>query len=366
MKKSVKTLGRMELFMNWMSKLERRFGKYAIHNLMFYIMILYGVGFVLMNVNPLFYIRYLSLDASQIFKGQVWRLVTFLIYPPDTDILYFIISMFLYYSLGTTLERVWGAFRFNLYFFTGVLGHILAALLIYLIFGQVFLLGTAYLNWSLFFAFAATFPDMQFLLFFIIPVKAKWLGYVAGAEILYSFFAGGFTTKIEIAVSLLNFIVFFLMTRNYRAVNPVEIARKIMEDPYIYMHGPEHHVMVGAVLLTAYRNSGGDIDLKEALEEMKERGSQIPGGVCGFWGCCGAGVSTGIYMSIVTGATPLAGRSWGLANRTTAKALEAIGELGGPRCCKRDTFTAIRKAAEMTAQELGVEMDCPAEIVCTF
>ena len=148
--------------------------------------------------------------------------------------------------------------------------------------------------------------------------------------------------------------------------NPVEIARKIMEDPYIYMHGPEHHVMVGAVLLTAYRNSGGDIDLKEALEEMKERGSQIPGGVCGFWGCCGAGVSTGIYMSIVTGATPLAGRSWGLANRTTAKALEAIGELGGPRCCKRDTFTAIRKAAEMTAKELGIEMDCPAEIVCAF
>ncbi len=148
--------------------------------------------------------------------------------------------------------------------------------------------------------------------------------------------------------------------------NPVEIARKIMEDPYIYMHGPEHHVMVGAVLLTAYRNSGGDIDLKEALEEMKERGSQIPGGVCGFWGCCGAGVSTGIYMSIVTGATPLAGCSWGLANRTTAKALEAIGELGGPRCCKRDTFTAIRKAAEMTAKELGIEMDCPAEIVCAF
>ena len=148
--------------------------------------------------------------------------------------------------------------------------------------------------------------------------------------------------------------------------NPVEIARKIMEDPYIYMHGPEHHVMVGAVLLTAYRNSGGDIDLKEALEEMKERGSQIPGGVCGFWGCCGAGVSTGIYMCIVTGATPLAGCSWGLANRTTAKALEAIGELGGPRCCKRDTFTAIRKAAEMTAKELGIEMDCPAEIVCAF
>ena len=226
MKKSAKTLGRMEFFMNWMSKLERRFGKYAIHNLMFYIMILYGVGFVLMNVNPLFYIRYLSLDASQIFKGQVWRLVTFLIYPPDTDILYFIISMFLYYSLGTTLERVWGAFRFNLYFFTGVLGHILAALLIYLIFGQVFLLGTAYLNWSLFFAFAATFPDMQFLLFFIIPVKAKWLGILNGVYFVYELIVGNWATRTAILLSIANFLLFFLGSRDMRRVSPREIKRK--------------------------------------------------------------------------------------------------------------------------------------------
>lgn len=112
--------------------------------------------------------------------------------------------------------------------------------------------------------------------------------------------------------------------------NPVEIARKIMEDPYIYMHGPEHHVMVGAVLLTAYRNSGGDIDLKEALEEMKERGSQIPGGVCGFWGCCGAGVSTGIYMSIVMGATPLAGRSWGWQTGQQPRRWRPSGSLEAP------------------------------------
>ncbi len=148
--------------------------------------------------------------------------------------------------------------------------------------------------------------------------------------------------------------------------NPIEIALEIMANPYIYMHGPEHHVMVGAVLLTAYHNSGGKIQLKEALEEMKERGSQVPGGVCGFWGCCGAGISAGIYMSIATGATPLAGRSWGLSNRTTAKALEEIGKLGGPRCCKRDTYTAIRVAVEMTRKELGIEMICPDKIVCSF
>lgn len=151
-----------------------------------------------------------------------------------------------------------------------------------------------------------------------------------------------------------------------KSKNPVEIAMKIMEDPYIYMHGPEHHVMVGAALLAAYHNSGGQIELKEALEEMKARGSQVPGGVCGFWGCCGAGISTGIYMSIVNGATPLAGKSWGLANRTTAKALEEIGKLGGPRCCKRDTFTAILAAAKMTREELGIQMELPEKIVCGF
>ena len=67
--------------------------------------------------------------------------------------------------------------------------------------------------------------------------------------------------------------------------NPIEIMQKIMEDPYIYMHGPEHHVMAGAALLAAYHNCGGKLDLPAALQEMKERGSQVPGGVCGFWGC---------------------------------------------------------------------------------
>ena len=213
-------------YMNWMSKLERRFGKYAIRNLMFYIMILYGVGFIIMNVNPAFYFQYLSLDASQIFKGQIWRLFTFLIYPPATDILYFVISMWLYYSLGMTLERVWGSFRFNLYFFTGVLGHILASLLIYLIFGQVFLLGTYYLNWSLFFAFAATFPDMQFLLFFIIPIKAKWLGLLNGVYFIYELIVGNWADRVAIILSILNFLIFFLGSRDMKRVSPKEVKRK--------------------------------------------------------------------------------------------------------------------------------------------
>lgn len=148
--------------------------------------------------------------------------------------------------------------------------------------------------------------------------------------------------------------------------DPIAIMQEIMEDPFIYMHGPEHHVMAGAALLAAYHNCGGQLDLEKALGPMEERGSQIPGGVCGFWGCCGAGISAGIFMSIVTGATPLAGKSWGLSNRMTARALEAIGEIGGPRCCKRDTFTAVGEAVRMTAEELGVEMELPEKILCTF
>ncbi len=212
--------------MNFFRKMERKYGRYAIHNLMYYIILLYLAGLVLNAINPVFYPLFLSLNPEAILHGQVWRLVTFLICPPASSALMVLIAVYLYYSLGSTLERVWGAFRFNVFFFTGVLGHILAAFLVYFLTGRTVSMSPYFLNESLFLAFAATFPETQFWLMFILPIKAKWLGYVAGAEILYSFFVGGFTTKIEIAVSLLNFIVFFLMTRNYRAVNPVEIARK--------------------------------------------------------------------------------------------------------------------------------------------
>lgn len=154
--------------------------------------------------------------------------------------------------------------------------------------------------------------------------------------------------------------------------NPVEIMQKLMEDPYIYMHGPEHHVMVGAALITAYYNSGGfagdraRVDYESALEEMKSRGSEYPGGSCGLWGCCGAAVSAGMFMSIVTKATPLTGKSWGLSNRMTAEALKAIGELGGPRCCKRNSFTAAAAAVKYTAENLGIEMELPEKIQCEF
>lgn len=147
--------------------------------------------------------------------------------------------------------------------------------------------------------------------------------------------------------------------------DPIAIVQAIMDTPYVYMHGPEHHIMVGATLLAAYKNSGGAIDLPAALAEMRARGGQYPGGSCGFWGCCGAAVSAGMFLSIATDTTPLSGKTWGLSNRLTGRCLSAIGALGGPRCCKRNSFTALREAVAFVKEELGVAMELPAHIACT-
>ena len=145
--------------------------------------------------------------------------------------------------------------------------------------------------------------------------------------------------------------------------NPGGIIEKMMTMPFCHMHGPEHHVMVGAALLTAYANAGGDIDLHKALIEMMNRGKNVPGGACGFWGACGAGISSGMFISIISGSTPLAQEPFALSHKMTAKSLNAIGEIGGPRCCKRDSYLSILSAIDFVKEHFGVEMERP-EIVC--
>lgn len=152
---------------------------------------------------------------------------------------------------------------------------------------------------------------------------------------------------------------------NTTSKDPVEILNQMMALPFCHMHGPEHHIMVGMALLTAYHNAGGKIDLPAALGEMKRRGSSVPGGACGFWGACGAGISTGMFLSIVTAATPLGEKNFGLSHQMTAKALGAIGAVGGPRCCKRDAYLSLLAAISFVGQELGVEMERP-KIRCAF
>lgn len=142
-----------------------------------------------------------------------------------------------------------------------------------------------------------------------------------------------------------------------KSKNPVEILNQMMDLPFCHMHGPEHHIMVGSALLTAYKNAGGEIDLGKALLEMQSRGRNVPGGACGFWGACGAAVSTGIFISIATQSTPLSDKTFGLANTMTGKSLQSIGEIGGPRCCKRDSYLSIVQAVDYVKENLGIEME---------
>jgi hypothetical protein len=152
-----------------------------------------------------------------------------------------------------------------------------------------------------------------------------------------------------------------------KSEDPLELALTLMRNPRIKMHGPEHHFLVPAVLLAAYYNSKKEYGEKATKIRMaKKRASQILGGFCGFYGNCGAAVGTGIFVSLVTGATPLSVAEWKLANLVTAKSLLTIAEHGGPRCCKRTTFLAILEAADFAKENLGVDFKINKELKCEF
>ncbi len=224
--------------MKFINKLERKFGRYAIPNLTTYIIICYVVGYILMYMAPGL-LRWLSLDVSQILRGQVWRLVTWVISPPgSSNIFFFVISiLFFYYPLGTSLERTWGSFRYNLYIFSGMLFTILGAFLLYFLTGGVLdalfggsIFSTYYISLSIFLAYAMSYPDMRILLWFVIPIKMRWMAYVYGAIILYQIISyvrmGAWFMAVPIVASLLNFVLFYIGTRDLYRYNPKEIKRK--------------------------------------------------------------------------------------------------------------------------------------------
>ena len=202
--------------MKLINRLERKFRKYAIPNLMYYIIAMYAAGFLLSFYRPSFYWEYLCLDVGKILRGQVWRIVTFMIYTPGSSPYFILFTLYFYYMIGSSLERVWGAFRFNLYFLMGVLGQVAAAFVLFLFRGEVFGLTTLFLNLSLFFAFAMTFPDAEFLLFFILPVKAKWLALVDAVIFSWFFVYGTAADRVSIFMALLNFFVFIFLTVDFR------------------------------------------------------------------------------------------------------------------------------------------------------
>lgn len=188
--------------MNWLYKLERKFGRFGITNLMLYVVttMLFVAIFDMVIGFPLSH--WFSLIPSLVAQGQIWRLITFIFLPPASTPLALVLSLYFYYIMGSTLERVWGTFRFNLYYLFGIVGCILA--------GLISGYGTnMYLNLSLFLAFAYLFPDHQVLLFYIIPIKMKYLAYLDWAIFAFDLLTGSWPAKVAIIASLINFFIFF-------------------------------------------------------------------------------------------------------------------------------------------------------------
>ena len=149
------------------------------------------------------------------------------------------------------------------------------------------------------------------------------------------------------------------------SMNPIEMATAIMHSEKIKMHGPEHHFLVPAVLISAYCNLMKDPSKQSKIEIARKRAEKVLGGFCGTHGNCGAGVGTGIFISIITNSTPLAKDEWRLSNLMTGTCLVSIANHGGPRCCKRDTYLALNEAIKFLDEKFQITMESPG-IHCEF
>ncbi len=250
-----------------MRKLEKKFGKYAVSNLTTILILCYVVGYVIQMINANFF-EMLTLNPYEILHGQVWRLVTWVVIPPEQLDFFTLIMLYFYYSVGRTLERAWGDFRYNVYLFSGMLFTILTSFVCYglaeYLYGSLFeatkmteyvymfgstQFSTYYINMSIFLAFAATFPNAQVLLMFVIPVQIKWMGIIyavllgaqfieaisamqpladdlllnsalAGNNVLYISYCGA------ILASLLTFAVFWLTNMRKIRLSPKQMKRR--------------------------------------------------------------------------------------------------------------------------------------------
>lgn len=192
--------------MNWFDKLERKFGRIAIPNLMSYIVGLNGFVFILMYTSPASALNVIDkfvLNPDLVMQGQVWRLITYIFIPPSSSLLWIIFALYFYYMVGNALEHEWGSFRFNLYYLMGMIGTTIAAF----VSGRP--VSSVYINLSLFLAFARIYPDYQILIYFIIPVKVKYLAWLNWAYIGYSVVTYPTSYKLAAIASVINYFIFF-------------------------------------------------------------------------------------------------------------------------------------------------------------
>lgn len=184
--------------------LERKLRRYAVSDLIKYVVFGQGILYALMMIMPTIGYRLYSLmtlTRSGLFSGQIWRIITFIFVPPSSSPVFIIFSLYFYYMIGTSLEYRWGKVKFNLYYVIGMAAAVIACLLT----GYA---SNAYLNLSLFFAFAAMFPDEQVLLFMILPIKMKYLAVLDAALYTYQFIVGSASTRVTIVLCLLNVFLF--------------------------------------------------------------------------------------------------------------------------------------------------------------
>lgn len=239
--------------MSVISKMEKKFGKYAIKNLTLYIIIGYAVGYLLLMFMPkvLFYI---VLNPALVMKGQVWRLVTWVITPPSGFSVFTIIMLLFYYSMGTRLERTVGTFLYNVYMLGGMLITMVGTMLTYIFCEYVlhyhietmsmgsgfFYVSTYYICLSIFLAVAVCYPDMTVLYAMIIPVKMKWLSVLYLILAAYYFRWESLLGRVNIVLSLVSFIIFYLSTKNLRRFTPKEMKRRRTYTKQVRMNRAEN------------------------------------------------------------------------------------------------------------------------------
>ena len=185
-----------------LQKLQRKLGRYAIKNLMMYIVGTMTAVFVIDFVMPINLVGMLAFNLSAIMQGEVWRIITFIFIPPNAGLIFIIFALYLYYMIGTALENQWGAFKFNVFYLCGMVGTIIAGVI-------TGFATSAYLNLSLFLAFAILYPNFEIRLFFILPVKMKWLALINAAFLVFSLIFNTWSGRAAVLASILNIILFF-------------------------------------------------------------------------------------------------------------------------------------------------------------
>ncbi|MCL2717533.1 MAG: hypothetical protein FWE14_01970 [Lachnospiraceae bacterium] len=227
------------------NKLERKFGKYAIKNISLYLVMLYAAAYVVIALDVSL-LNYVSLNPYAIMYGQIWRLFTWIMIPPSINISFFtLLLLYIFYNFGTSLERTIGAFRYNLYLLSGMIFTLIGALVLMaylfisvpelaslghdermMIFSSVAMsFSTFYVYMSIFLALAVVIPDMTIMLMFILPVKMKYIAIIYGFIMVLEFLGSNMYNRIVLIASMLNFLIFFLITRT-KTISPKQVIRR--------------------------------------------------------------------------------------------------------------------------------------------